>query len=47
VWNCAHNVGAGSHRCCSCWGWPGLTTGTRRCICRHSARFCWRCLPSR
>ena len=34
-------------RCCSCWGWRGLTTGTRRCICRLSARSCWRFLPSR
>jgi OPA family glycerol-3-phosphate transporter-like MFS transporter len=47
VWNCAHNVGGGFRRCCSCWGWRGLTTGTRRCICRHSAPFCWRFSPSR
>ncbi len=31
VWNCAHNVAAGSRRCTiSCWGWRGLTTGKRR-----------------
>lgn len=47
VWNCAHNVGGGFRRCCSCWVWPGLTTGTRRSICRLSALFCWRFSPSR
>lgn len=33
------------HRCCSCWGWPGLTTGKRRCTCRHLARLLLPCLP--
>lgn len=28
-------------RCCSCSGWPGLTTGKLPCICQRSAPFWW------
>ncbi len=38
--------GAGFRRCCSCWGWPGSTTGTRRSICLPLAPFWWRLSPS-
>ncbi len=46
VWNCAHNVGAGFRRCCSCWGWLGSTTGMPRSICQPLAPFWWRLSPS-
>ena len=32
---------AACRRCCSCWVWPGSTTGTRRCTCRPSAPSWW------